>query len=159
IDHEWFPGATHGVNVTIPLKPGSPAGSIDNGNDFQDTPVTYSLQALVTAQGIQLTLQSLATKAMVVVSMTRGEPESAVPSTREHFGQFKVTLHAKDQTNHVVESPFPSLESPPYAYLLYPPVLRSQLLAYSSTSTTASDGSFSASLDSGHLVGVKSLKV
>ncbi len=158
IDHEWSPGATHGVNVTIPLKQASING-IDNGNDFQFTPLTYSLQALVTANGIQLTLQSLATKAMVVVSMTRGTTESAVPSMRDHFGQFKITLKAKDKTNHVLESPLPSLESPPYAYLLYSPLLPSQLLAYTTTTTTSSNGDFSASIDSSHLVGVKRVRV
>ncbi len=155
IDHEWFPGATHGVNVTIPLR----QSSIDNGNDFQFTPLTYSLQALVTASGMELTLQSLATKAKVVVSMTPGIPESAVPSTRQHFGQFKITLHAKDKTNHILESPLPSVESPPYAYVLYTPLLPIQLLAYNTTTATSSNGGFSASLDSTHLLGVKSVRV
>ncbi len=154
IDHEWYPGATHGVNVTIPLVP----GSIDNGNDFEFTPLTYSLQALVTPNGVQLTLQSLATKSTVVVHMTPGDQESGVPFLRQHFGQFKITLHAKDKTNHVLESPLPYAESPPYAYLLYTPVLPGQLLGSSST-TTSTDGSFSASLDSNQLVGVKNLRI
>ena len=155
IDHEWYPGATHGVNVTIPLVQG--VQGIDNGNDFQFTPLTYSLQALVTPNGVQLTLQSLATKATVIVEMTPGSSESAVPFLREHFGQFKVTLHAKDKTNHVLESPLPYAEST-YAYLLYTPVLPSQLLAFNSA-TTSSNGSFSASLDSSQLVGVKNLRI
>jgi len=66
IDHEWYPGISHGVNVTIPLV----QSSIDNGNDFQFTPLTYSLHALITQNGVQLTLQSLATKNTVVVPMT-----------------------------------------------------------------------------------------
>ena len=154
IDHEWYPGISHGVNVTIPLV----QGSIDNGNDFQFTPLTYSLQALITPTGVQLTLQSLATKNTVTVKMTPGSQDSGVPFLREHFGQFKITLHAKDKTNHVLESPLPNVESPPYAYLLYTPALPSQLLAYNSTATS-SNGSFSTSLDSSQLVGVKNLRI
>ncbi len=154
IDHEWYPGISHGVNVTIPLV----QSSIDNGNDFQFTPLTYSLHALITQNGVQLTLQSLATKNTVVVHMTPGDPDSGVPFLRQHFGQFKITLQAKDKTNHILESPPPSVESPPYAYLLYTPVLPSQLLAFKST-TTSSNGSFSASLNSSQLVGVENLRL
>ena len=155
IDHEWYPGATHGVNVTIPLTP----TNIDNGNNFQFTPVTYGLQALITPNGIQLTLQSLATKSQITVNMTPGVGGSAVPSLREHFGNFKITLHAKNRSTQVVETPLPSVESPPYAYLLYTQILPSSLLAYNSTVTAASNGSFSGTLPTNQLVGIKELHV
>ena len=155
IDHEWYPGATHGVNVTIPLTP----TNIDNGNNFQFTPVTYSLRALITQNGIQLTLQSLATKSQITLNMTPGVEGSAVPFLREHFGNFKITVHAKNTSTQAVETPFPSVESPPYAYLLYTQVLPSQLLAYNSTVTATSDGSFRGTLPTNQLVGVKELRV
>ncbi len=152
IDHEWYPDQTHGVNVTIPLV------NIDNGNNFL-YPITYSLAARLTSNGIQLTLQSLTTKAQLTVNMTPGVGASAVPFLRQHFGYFKITLHAKIKATGTLETPLPAIESAPYAYLLYTPTLPSRLLAYSSTTPTSVDGSFSASLVSNQLLGVKKLQV
>ena len=156
IDHEWYtPGATHGVNVTIQLTP----AVIDNGNNFLN-PVTYSVQALLTANGVELTLQSLTTNAQRTVMMTPGAGESAVPFLRQHFGYFRITLHAKRHASpFTLETPLPSLESPPYAYLLYTSLLPSQLLAYSPTIMTAADGSFSTAITSNHLLGVSKLRL
>lgn len=151
IDHEWFAGQTHGVNATI----------LDIFRTFSDdpflsTPVTYSMQAVLTAAGIHLTVQSLRTNNRVTLNMTPGTGASAVPFLRQHFGFFKMTLHTYNlSSNQTSNLP---LESPPYAYLLYAPLVPSQLLAYSPTVTTlSSDGRFSATLTSNQLLGVKKL--
>ncbi len=150
IEHEWYSGQTHEMNATI----------TDLFGTFSDTlaktPLTYSMEAAFTAAGIQLTITSLQTRNMVTVIMSNEASLSPVSFLRQHFGLFKLTLHVKNLTDSSQTSLF--LESPPYAYLLYTPLVPSQLLAFSPTVTTISaDGSFSTSLSSNQLLGVKRL--
>ena len=149
IDHEWYSGLAHGVNVTISMA--------QLGDEpYNKTPLTYSIQALITSTGVQLTIQSLQTNNKVTVNLTPGVGGSAVPFLRQHFGLFRLTIQAKNTSSHLVSTQ--SLESPSYAYILYSPLVPSQLLAYSPTvPTLASDGSFSTSLPSGQILGAKNL--
>jgi len=148
VEHEWAPGFAHGVNATIPLKMGDEP--FNNTRSF-----TYSVQATIDATGLHLQVQSLATDNKKTADMTIGS--SAVPFLRQHSGLFKMTLHTKNLSNNVTATSIP-LESPPYAYLLYAPIIPGRLLAYSTT-TTSSTGSFSTMLGSDRLVGVKRLLI
>ncbi len=152
IDHEWYSGQTHGMNVTIHDLFGTLSDTLAG------TPLTYSMQAAFIATGIQLTITSLQTKNPVTVTMNEASSVSPVSFLRQHFGLFKLTLHVKNLTDNTQPPTNPFLESPPYAYLLYSPLVPSQLLAYSPTVTTLTgDGSFSTTLTSNQLLGVKKL--
>jgi hypothetical protein len=147
VEHEWNTGQTHGVSATFPLTFGDePFLSI--------TPIVYRVIATITSSGVQLQIQSLQTNNKIMLSLSPGVGMSPVPFLRQQFGLFKMTIRSKNLASSSVTSQ--SVESPPYAYLLYGPLIPSRYLAFAKT-VTKSGGNFSASITSDQLLAARNL--
>ncbi|HZY93558.1 MAG TPA: hypothetical protein VFE98_01700 [Candidatus Bathyarchaeia archaeon] len=144
IDHEWSKGLVHGVTATIPFTLGD--------QPFTLGQYTYQLDATLLPNGIQAKLTSLLTGRSTTVTLSNST--SPVVTTRQQTGMFKFSITSTfvNGTGLHVNS----IESPPYAYVLSGPTT-GRYLAHSDTFTTASDGSFSASLPANMTVGARKL--
>ena len=152
VDHEWINGQTHGASVTIPLTLGDQPFTLSASNSY-----VYKLNATLTIGGIRLVITSLARGNSVTVNMPAGVPP--VTSVRQHPGLFKITVTSKTRsTPSPCGSPIctNSRESPTYAYVLVNPPVPGRLLA-SAPFTTVSDGTFTASITSGGVLGASRL--
>ncbi len=150
IDHEWYPRVSHGVNATLRL--------VDLGDEgFTAYPVfAYRADIRLTDNGVQVTVHNLQTNNKISVKLSLGS--SAVPDTRQHFGLFKFTVRST-KLNTQTPAATQSVESPPYAYVLSSQLIPSRLLSYSPTVTTATDGGFTTTTNSAHILAAKKLEL
>ena len=147
IEQEWSSGQTHGARANLNLTLGD--------QPFTFGPAIYRADILLLSSGMQITVTSIARQNQKAVTGSLGKPP-LVPS-RQHSGLFKVSIGSKALTG--TASYYNSLESPTYAYLSSQAagaLLPSSLLT-SKTFLTATDGSFSVTLNSNRILAAKKL--
>lgn len=148
IDHLWYnaTGGAHGATVMIQLQPslGEPFLSAQD----------YLMDIRLTSAGVQVTVKSLTTSNSVSRTLSAGT--SGVAAFRQHFGYLKVSVTSKPTTGGTTTW---SLTSPPYAYVLHTPLSAppSQLLAFSSTKPTDTNGNFSLTIPADKTLGANRL--
>ncbi|HEY4823009.1 MAG TPA: hypothetical protein VIH83_04915, partial [Candidatus Bathyarchaeia archaeon] len=145
LEHEWYSGGSHGATVTFPLELGDEPFNISPSS-------IYRMDVSLTSGGVQVTVRSFTTNNKLTVTL--GSGSSAILSSRQHFGSFKISIESKT-TVGVKTINF--LRSPTYAYVLDAPLIPSRLLGFSPTVTTASNGSFSTTIAADKLLGARKL--
>lgn len=147
LEHEWYSGSggSHGATVTFPLELGDQPFNISPSS-------IYRMDISLTSGGVQVTVKSVTTNNKLTVTL--GSGSSAILSSRQHFGSFKVSI---ESIPTVGDKTVNFLRSPTYAYVLHAPLIPSRLLGFSPTVTTASNGSFSTTIAADKLLGARKL--
>ncbi len=150
LDHEWFSGTGggHGATTAIPLTLGDEPFTLSRSS-------VYKLDATFTSTGVQVTIRSVRTGNQVAKTLSIGS--SGVPSSRQHFGSFRISVTSKPVSGGTETTS--TLTSPTYAYVLQSVLLPSKLLAVSSAVTSSASGSFTTTVLGDKILGAKRLAV
>jgi hypothetical protein len=155
IRHEWPGPQSHNMSVTFSLTPGD---LLDDLPFNATSPQTYEASIMLTATGVQVTLENLRTAPNPPLTQTMTSSTSPVLPNAPHAGLFNITLTGMLK-NGTMESPS-SILSPTYAYVT-PSLVPSRYLYGSPAFKTGPGGSFSETMNlpNAHILGAENLTV